>query len=245
MSFSRTWIPNQHGAWAFLITPVIVGALAGGPNLWHAVLLLTWIAAYCLNFYSSLALKSRKPQRYQWQLAIYAGITIALGLPLAWHRREILQLLAFAVPAFAVQVWHVLQRNERAWLNDFVGVALAGVVGYGAFMLGSTTSDTARSHHAMLALLATCLYFGGTVIYVKTMIRERGSAVWMRISYAYHGLLVLLTMVLQAWVMALVALALLLRAIVIPRLRWTPKRIGLTEIAFTVAVALSGLLTLP
>lgn len=244
MSFSRTWIPNQHGAWAFLITPVVVGALAGDPNAWHLLLLLTWLAAYCLNFYASLAIKSRKPKRYQRQLTVYAAATVALGVPLLWHDREVLRLLMFALPAFAVNVWHVLQRNERAWLNDMVGITLAGVVGYGAYTLGATPSTTMRAHHAMLVLLATCLYFGGTVIYVKTMIRERGSRTWMHISRVFHAGLVLLAALSRTWALVLVALALLARAVVVPRLGWTPKRIGLTEIAFTVTVAVSALVLL-
>ena len=245
MSFSRTWIPNQHGAWAFLVTPVLVGALAGGVNGWHLLLLLTWLSAYCLNFYASLAIKTRKPQRYLRQLTTYGAATVVTGLPLLWHDLALLRLLAFALPAFAVNVWHVRQRNERAWLNDFVGIALAGVVGYGAYLLGSTPSTTTRAHHALLALTATCLYFGGTVVYVKTMIRERGSRTWMRISYASHGALVVLATLERAWVLVVVALALLARAILVPRLGWTPKRIGLTEIAFTVAVAVGALVTLP
>jgi hypothetical protein len=43
----------------------------------------------------------------------------------------------------------------------------------------------------------------------------------------------------------LVAAALLARAIIVPRLAWTPKRVGLTEIGSTVAVALAALITLP
>ena len=244
-SFSRTWIPNQHGAWAMLIAPVVVGALAGGVSGWHVPLLLTWLAAFCLNFYTSLAIKSRKPRRYAKQLGAYAGATVLFGLPLLLHNLDVLRMLVFAVPAFVVNVVFVLQRNERAWVNDVVGIALAGVVGYGAYILGSHPLTDAAAKHAFLAVLAVCLYFVGTVVYVKTMIRERGSVTWLRISYAYHAALIGLCAAAQLWMLAAIAGALLARARAVPTLGWTPKRVGLTEIIFTVSVGIAALLTLP
>lgn len=242
MSKTRTWIPNQHGAWAMLIAPVVVGGLAGGVNAWHLLLLLTWLAAFCLNFYVSLSIKSRKPKRYQQQLLGYAAATIAFGLPLAWHDVHVLRMLVAAIPAFAVNVAFVLRRNERAWLNDVVGVMLAGVVGYGAYLIGSSPTDDA---HALRAVVAICLYFVGTVIYVKTLIRERGSRLWLNLSYGFHAALTALCLLAGWWVLAVVALALLIRAIAVPGRGWTPKRVGLTEIVSTTAVALAALLTLP
>lgn len=242
MSIARTWIPNQHGAWAMLIAPVVVGALAGGVNAWHVLLLLTWLAAFCLNFYVSLAIKSRKPKRYQRQLLAYGVAMAAFGLPLAGHDPDVLCMLFAAVPAFLVNLGFVLQRNERAWLNDVVGVALAGVVGFGAYRIGSSPSDDA---HALRAVMAVCLYFVGTVIYVKTLIRERGSRLWLNLSYGYHAALLALCLLAGYWTAALVALALLARAIAVPGRSWTPKRIGLAEIVSTVAVALAALLTIP
>lgn len=242
MSKARTWIPNQHGAWAMLIAPVVVGAFAGGVNGWHALLMLTWLGAFCLNFYISLSIKSRRPKRYQRQLLGYAGATAVTGLPLVWHDPEVSRMLVAALPAFAVNVAFVLRRNERAWINDVVGVALAGVVGFGAYRIGTSPTDDA---HALHAVLAICLYFVGTVIYVKTLIRERGSRRWLNLSYGYHALLVLLCVVGGWWAAAVIALALLARAVAVPGRGWTPKRVGLTEIVSTTVVALAALLTLP
>lgn len=242
MAKARTWIPNQHGAWAMLIAPVAVGALAGGPNPWHLALLLCWLAAFCLNFFASLSIKSRKPKRYARQLLAYAIAVAVFGIPLVVHDVNVLRMLVAAVPAFAVNIGFVLRRNERAWVNDVVGVALAGVVGFGAFLLGSKPDNDAHAFHAVLAV---CLYFVGTVVYVKTLIRERGSKGWLQTSYAYHGVLLALTVAGGWWVAAVVASLLLARAIVVPGRGWTPKRVGLTEIIATLAVAIAALTTLP
>ena len=242
MAKSRQWIPNQHGAWAMLIAPVVVGALAGGVTGWHLLLMLSWLSAFCLNFYVSLSVKSKRPKRYQPQLVTYGLATVGFGIPLAWHQLDVLRMLVAAVPAFIVNIAFVLKRNERAWLNDIVGVALAGVVGFGAYLVGSSPADDA---HALRAIIAICLYFVGTVIYVKTLIRERGSKTWLRLSYGFHAALVIAAAAQQWWTLAAVAAALLARAVAVPSRGWTPKRVGLVEIASTTAVALAALITLP
>lgn len=244
-AFSRSWIPNQHGAWAMLITPVVVGALAGGPTAWHLLLLLTWLAAYCLNFFLQQTLKRRRWGKHDRQVITYGSLTAALGLPLAWHAPELLPLLAIALPAFALNVFFVVRRNERAWLNDVVGILLAGVVGYGAVLLGSRPLTEATERHAVLALVVVSAYFIGTVLYVKTLIRERGSALWLRLSHGYHALFAVALLATGQWALALIATALLARAWYVPTQGWTPKRVGLGEIASTTAVAVGALLTLP
>ena len=244
-AFSRSWIPNQHGAWAMLITPVLVGALAAGPTAWHLLLLLTWLAAYCLNFFLQQTLKRRRWGRHDRQILVYGSLTALFGLPLAWRAPDLLALLVLALPAFALNVFFVLRRNERAWLNDVVGILLAGVVGYGAVLLGGRPLTDASERHATLALVVVSAYFIGTVLYVKTLIRERGSLLWLRLSHGYHGLLVLALLATGQWTLALIAAALLARAWYVPRVGWTPKRVGMVEIASTTAVAVGALLTLP
>ena len=239
MSQARKWIPNQHGAWAFLITPVLVGAAVSGPSGWQLLLLIAWLTAYCVNFFVSLAVKSRRPARYRSQLSAYGLATMIIGIPLAWQHPQLLVLLLAALPAFAANLVFVMQRNERMWLNDVIGIALAGVVGYASYLLGPTPTQDSL---AVRALMSVCLYFVGTVIYVKSMIRERHNRRWMRLSYLFHSALVVLALLAAAPLLTLVAALLLLRALAIPRLGWTPKRIGLTEIIFTVAVALAALL---
>ncbi len=242
MTALRTWIPNQHGAWAMLTAPVLVGALASGINGWHALLITAWLAAFCLNFYISLTIKSRKRQRYLSQIGVYFAAVAGAGLPLVWHQPSLLYLLAVAIPAFALNMFLVSRRNERAWINDIAGVALAGFVGYGAYLLGA---DPRENAHAARSLLAVCLYFAGTVIYVKTLIRERGNRTWLRLSYGFHALLLTVCLLSSWWVAAGVATALLARASAVPTRRWSPKRVGFTEIGFTMAVAATALFALP
>jgi hypothetical protein len=39
-------VPTQHGAWAMLVTPLLVGVLAAGPSAVHLPLAPFWFAGY-------------------------------------------------------------------------------------------------------------------------------------------------------------------------------------------------------
>ncbi|EZP78790.1 hypothetical protein H839_02941 [Parageobacillus genomosp. 1] len=58
----KKWIvPKQHGAWAMLIVPFLLGAYAGGFTWLHVPLFVGWfflyLATYCHD--SSLFIKTR------------------------------------------------------------------------------------------------------------------------------------------------------------------------------------------
>lgn len=93
----------------------------------------------------------------------------------------------------------------------------------------------------MLAL-GQFLYFGGTVWYVKSMIRERGNLGFRGLSVGWHALS---TLAVAAFCLPLAAVfaVLTLRAWIVPRFSFSPKQIGVAEIGSTVAVALMSLVT--
>jgi hypothetical protein len=43
---STRWVPNQHGAWAMLAGPLLVGVLAGGAAWVHVPLTVLWFLGY-------------------------------------------------------------------------------------------------------------------------------------------------------------------------------------------------------
>lgn len=241
MSFARAWLPNQHGAWAMLITPVLVGALLTNVRAIHPVLLLTWLAAYCTNFFFMLAVKSRRWARYRTQLGVYGTVTAIGGFVVLLVQPRLILLSGAAIPVFLINLYFVRTRNERAWLNDVSGILLAGVVGFAAFRLGYVGENASVINAAWRAIAIVCVYFIGTVFYVKTIIRERGSQRWLRMSIAFHALFAVALTAMGWWFVAAVASLALVRAVVIPSRAWTPKRVGLLEIAFTVLFGIGAL----
>jgi hypothetical protein len=108
-------------------------------------------------------------------------------------------------------------------------------------------SDPGR---AWLLALVQFLYFAGTVFYVKTVIRERDNPEYRVLSGGFHALaLVVVAAVFgfarddgTAWPLLVVFVLLLVRALVVPSYRPTPKQVGIAEIAATVGVAATSLL---
>lgn len=251
----RAWVPNQHGAWAMVVAPPVVGALVAGPTGWHALLLGAWLAAYCLYFAATQWLRSGRKARYRAPVLGYAAATGALGLPLLVAEPALLRW----APAYAVllgaSLRYAARRADRSYRNDLVTIAAAVLLTVVAAGLGTTPAgwwppgaDQARAW-AAAGLLAT--YLVGTVPYVKSMIRERDRPATYRLSVAYHAALAVAAAALVAAgrpgggagiALLLVAAALLTRAAVLPRRgRVRPAVIGAGEVVATLAVVGSAL----
>src|SRR5690606_40170738 len=119
-------------------------------------------------------------------------------------------------------------RDERSlWsgISTTVGSSLMTLV---AFAAGGGT-DFAR---AWLLAGVLAVYFAGTVLYVKTLIRERGSQPYYWLSVVTHGLATL-ALIPLAPALTPVFAALTARAAIVPAFRVTPKQAGIGEIFST------------
>lgn len=233
------WVPNQHGAWAMLASPLLVGILAGGVAWVDLPLTAFWFVGYFAFFATSLWLKAGRRARWFPPVRAYAVASAALGVVVAAMRPDLLRWApAFVVP-LGVGLWAAAHRRDRdllAGLATVLGSALMTVVAFDAGADGPLTSGW------QLALVQL-LYFAGTVFYVKTVIRERDNRAFWWLSVGFHAAAAAVVTVLSPW-LTLVFAALTVRAALVPRWRPTPKQVGLGEIASTVVVAVVSLLVL-
>ncbi|MFN8080769.1 MAG: YwiC-like family protein [Kineosporiaceae bacterium] len=248
------WIPNQHGAWAMLASPLLVGALAAGPAWVHLPLGVFWFVGYFAFFATGLWLKASRRPRHRPPVIAYGAAAAVLGvIVVVVEPRLVRWVPAFAVP-LAVGLWSSARRTDRSLLSGLstsVGSALMTLVAYDA---GGGT-DWRR---AGLLAATQAAYFAGTVFYVKSLIRERGDEAFRRLSIGCHLAFVAAAAAavmvsasrsaehghlgISWWVVAVFAL-LAARAAWVPRLTPPPRpaRIGLGEIAATLAVAVASL----
>lgn len=236
---SPGWVPNQHGAWAMLASPLLVGVLAGGPAWIHLPLTLFWFAGYFAFFATGLWLKSGRRARWWPPVRAYVPLATALGLVVAVRRPDLLAWAPGFLAPLGVGLWASARRRERdllVGLATVVGSSLMTVVAYDA---GPGDEPT----RAWLLALVQLLYFAGTVCYVKSAIRERGNRRFLRLSVAGHAAAAALLAAVSWWLAALFAL-LTARAAVVPPRAPSPKAIGLGEVAATAAVALTSLLVI-
>jgi hypothetical protein len=158
-------------------------------------------------------------------IASSAGAVVLLLRPsLAWAA------IVFA-PLLAVNAWYAWCRQDRA-----LPTGLASIV-QGALMTFVTVAAVGAPLGPVVGVaVALLLYFVGSLLYVKTMIRERGDAGYLRASIGFHvlalvaaGLLAPALLVPFGWFLA--------RAVILPRHRPSVKQVGLLELAGSLVLA--------
>jgi hypothetical protein len=240
-----------------LVVPFAVGALDAGPGWRQLPLLFAWLAGYFAFFATGLWLRSRGKRRYWPPVRAYGVLTVALGLVVIAIEPDMLHWAVVFLPLLAFSLWCSWRRLDRSLLNDGVTVLAACLItvvaaGFGDRLVQPVTpgltglawlpgADQARAWVLAGMLLA---YFAGTVLYVKTMIRDRGDAGRYRLSVSYHLAVCVPAAVLSPWLGALFA-AFAVRAAVVPR-RWpgvSAAKIGVGEIVASLTLATMLLLT--
>jgi hypothetical protein len=225
------YLPPQHGAWALLLVPFVVGVACTRPVLLHVPLLVAWLAGYLLSYYALLALKTGRPGKVAGPLRLYAGLSapaaalVAGFAPRTW---------AFA-PAFAallaVNAVLARRRDDRALAGGLASVAQSCLmVPLAAVVAGGSARGAA------LPALVLFAYFAGSLLYVKTMIRNRGERGYLVASITFSAAATV-GVALVAWPLGVLFALLTARAAWLPTRRLTPKQVGLLEMAPCVALA--------
>jgi len=232
----RRFVPPQHGAWAMLLLPYLAGLLNAGFRRPDLPLLGAWLGGYLLSYYLLQALKTRRIHRFRAPITLYAPVTAAFAVPVVAVRPQVLLFAPAFAGLIAVNAYHAWRRRERTLLNDLASVAQSCLM---VFVV-ATVAEVPPSRVAA-AFTVVLLYLTGTVLYVKTMIRERDNETYRRASIAYHALALGAATLLGPPAAALFAL-LLARAWLLPRHHLKPKNVGLVEIAASTLVLAGSVL---
>jgi hypothetical protein len=113
-------LPQDHGAWVFLFSPLLIGLFAGGAfRLASAFLVVTALAAFLIRQPVTVAVKTwsgRRPKSdlpaARFWIAVY-GLVILAGLTgLALKGFAFIFLLS--IPALPVFAWHLYLVSKRA-----------------------------------------------------------------------------------------------------------------------------------
>ncbi|GAA6526866.1 YwiC-like family protein [Intrasporangium sp. DVR] len=231
-------MPNQHGAWAMLASPLAVGILAGGPAWVHLPLTAFWFVGYFAFFATSLWLKAGRRARYRPPVRTYGVAALVLGVITVVAQPGLLVWAPLFLLPLGVGLAAAAARRERELLSGLATVVGSGLMTVVAYAAGPGTDLT----RAWLLALVQFLYFAGTVYYVKSAIRERGNDRFRRLSGAAHAGATLVVLTFSPW-LAVVFVLLTVRAVAVPPLGASPKQLGIGEIVATTVVALVSLLT--
>jgi len=228
----NVYIPKQHGAWAMLILPLLFGVIASAPAWQHALLFVAWLLSYLFAYAALQWVRTKRKTVWLAPLRLYGGLLLPVGAALLILEPELLPLLPLAAPFVLVNLYYAKRNRERAFLNDLAAVILFSLMTFAAFRVG----DGADAGLAFELFALSVLYFTGTIFYVKTMIREKGSRAFYRYSVLYHAAFLAVVAWLYPPALIAAAAALLVRAVVMPRLAPPVMTIGILEIAWSALV---------
>lgn len=240
-------VPQQHGAWAFLIVPLVLGALLGAGTWAGLVFAIAWIAAYPASYFGGRALVYRlrrgswtRKARTELTSAAPWALAAAIGAAVLVVRQPALLLAGAGMAVvWTVSLWLTWHGRERGVVNDLLMVALAAAAPWLMWFSGADPSDAVPSG-IVLACAVTALFFTGSVLHVKSLIREADDRRWHAASIAYHVAALALAAWLGLWLLLPFGVALVRTVVMRPPLR--PAVIGAVEIVTSVLLVIGTLL---
>lgn len=239
------WFPHQHGAWAMLAVPLLLGIAATAASPWHLVLAVAAVAGYLAAATAQAWLRARRRPSFAPSLALYGGVLAATGALLVVAFPALLLAVVVVVPAGALVVGGARPGTPRDLANSLAQTAIALVLVPAA----AHVSEAWETDAVLRATLVAAGYLGGTVLVVRSVIRERGNRGFTALSVGFHAALVVPAALLLPWAYAACAAGLALRAIALPLVErrragtgrpLRPIHVGIVEIAAsTVLVGLA------
>ncbi len=237
--------PPQHGAWAFLIVPAVIVSFLGAGNGIALIFFLTWVSGYPVSYFLGRAIIARI-RRGTWTAKAKGELTFAMpwlvislfGVAYLVALRPWLFFYGFAVLAFwSVSIYLSWAGRERGITNDLLLIGLASIEPVLMYQVAKNHSSLSGIPHSIwIAALMCLLFFAGSVVHVKSLIREVKNRNWHTGSLVYHFVVLVLLLVLaRPWYLAIpFALALARTVLVKPGLR--PGTLGIVELGVSIAL---------
>jgi hypothetical protein len=241
----RTWIPRQHGAWAMLLLPVLLGVAASVPSAWQVAVGGAALAAYLASATFQTWSRSRRPPAYRAPIIVYSSIAAVLGALLLVAFPPLALCALVLVPTGLLVFRGAQPGTRRDLVNSLAQVAQS-------LVLVPATAYVSGAFDVPVVVAYTLVAAGyqlGVVLVVRSVLRERGNTGFHLLSVGFHAALVVAAV---AWLPAayvVVALGLLARAIALPiiqaRLAGGPKplrpvHVGMVEIVASLAVVIAS-----
>ena len=237
----RIWIPRQHGAWAMLALPLLLGVAASEPDPWQIVLAGAAYAGYLASITVQSWSRARRPPAYRAPILAYGSVFAVLGLGLVMAFPALLLTLVVFVPAGIIVFGGARPGTRRDLANSLAQVAQALVLVPAAAYVSGVV-DPGR---VIAYVLVAAAYLLGSVLVVRSVLRERGNDRFAALSIGFHLAVTALAAVAYPWPYAALAAGLTGRAVGLPLVqrRWAssshplrPIHVGLVEIVASLSV---------
>lgn len=139
-------IPQDHGSWVFILSPLLIGIFAGGaftPASFSLIIaglsafMLRQPAITLIKIYARRRSRDELPAARFW-FALYAALTLVALIGLMLNGFAYLLYLAVpGVPVFAWHLWLVSKREERRQINvEIIATGVLSLAAPAAYWVG-------------------------------------------------------------------------------------------------------------
>jgi hypothetical protein len=236
-------LPSEHGAWAFLAEPVVLGLLVAGSTA-GGLLALSALAVFLARRPLRIALADRRERKRHPRTPVAEGTFVfcaavavsafLVALPRVPHT-ALVALALGALPGILALRFDLAARSREA-AAELAGALALSVAAPGILLVGGRPPGVALGLWVVMAARAVT-----SIVYVRSRLRlERGEPAGVAAALGAHAVAVLGVAGLAAWGvvprLGVAAVALLgLRAaygLSPHRPRMTTRQLGLSEVVF-------------
>ncbi len=172
-------IPQDHGSWVFILTPLVIGIFAGGKfNYATLNLVIAAMSAFMIRQPMTIIVKSAAGRRPKSDLAparfwvlIYGSIAaLALTGLILEGFAYILYLAVPGLPVFAWHLWLVSKRAERKQAGiEVIATGVLSLAAPAAYWVGLGRYDP----HGWWLLMGVWLQSAASIVYAYLRLEQR------------------------------------------------------------------------
>jgi hypothetical protein len=224
-----------------LAVPLLLGIAATGPAAWHLVLAVAAVAGYLVAATAQAWLRARRRPDLVPSLLLYGAVFGVAAAVLALAFPALLLAGVVVVPAGLLVIGGARPGTPRDLVNSLAQTAIALVLTPAAGLVSGAWETAA----VVLATAVAAGYLVGTVLVVRSVIRERGNRAFAAVSIGFHALLVAGAAVALPLPYAIIAAGLLARAVALPAVErrragtarpLRPVQVGIVEMVASTAL---------
>jgi hypothetical protein len=195
-----------------LALPLLLGVAATAPSPWHLLLGIAALAGYLAAATAQAWLRARRRSSFVTSLAIFGSLFAVAGFILLAVFPALALSAVVVVPAGALVLGGARPGTPRDLANSLTQTVIALVlVPAAGYVSGAWETEAVVG-----ATLVAAGYLVGSVLVVRSVIRERGNRGFVAFSMAFHAAFLIVAVVALPWPYAACAAGLLARAVALP-----------------------------
>jgi len=171
-------LPKEHGAWAMLYVPFVLGSLAVSttsffsPATIFLLLSVTFLFIARQSLFDWLIARGRKTKDVSAfrTMSIYAGISALFGGLVIWsfHREWLVGFAVLTVLLLTFNSWQVIRRKDRTIITEAIAIIGLTLTAPASYYVALGTLDS----KAWILWALCTLFFASSVFYVKLRVNS-------------------------------------------------------------------------